>query len=412
MSELEQLGERIAEQAAHLDAAMHRLLADLREFDARGGWHLQGAQSCAHWLAWRVGWGLVTARQHVRVAGKLADLPAINDALRRGEMSYSKVRAMVRVATPANEILLLEHARITTASQLEVLCRKYALVQRHGRDPHPLGDLQRRYVRRRDTEDGMVKIEAVLHPEEAELVWTMLNHAAAQLARESDSPGPDVVPGQCQGAEAPGAANAALAIRDVTMATRDVTIASRDVTMATHDATVAEALAADCTAQPSDTSGDALDDSAESASPSASPCPTAMISTAADPTSPATGSRADSLGDSAESGFPSACPAAMVNTAAGARALATGSRADSLGDSAESGGPSACPTAMVSTAAGARSLAIGTVPDALDDSAESGSPSVCPTAMVSTAADPTSPATGSRAASLDDSAESASPSVC
>src|SRR5215470_1364779 len=86
--ELEQLGERIAEQAAHLDAAMHRLLADLREFDARGGWHTQGASSCAHWLAWRVGWDLVTARERVRVAQRLGGFPATDDALRRGEVSY------------------------------------------------------------------------------------------------------------------------------------------------------------------------------------------------------------------------------------------------------------------------------------------------------------------------------------
>jgi hypothetical protein len=185
--ELEQLGERIAEQAAHLDAAMHRLLADLREFDERGGWHVQGALSCAHWLSWRVGWDLVTARERVRVARKLAEFPTIDDALRRGEVSYSKARALVRVATPANEVLLLDHARLMTASQLEKLSRKYALMQRHGQDPHPVGDVQRRYVRRRDTEDGMVKIEAVLHPEEAELIWATLNHVATQLAREPAS---------------------------------------------------------------------------------------------------------------------------------------------------------------------------------------------------------------------------------
>src|ERR1041385_6454587 len=98
--ELEQLGERIAEQAAHLDAATHRLLVDLREFDKRGGWYKQGALSCAHWLSWRVGWSLVVSRDHLRVAHKLAELPAIDDALRRGEVSYSKVRAMIRVATP------------------------------------------------------------------------------------------------------------------------------------------------------------------------------------------------------------------------------------------------------------------------------------------------------------------------
>jgi Domain of unknown function (DUF222)/HNH endonuclease len=189
-TEMDQLGERIAEQAAHFDAAMHRLLTDLRKFDERGGWHVQGAMSCAHWLAWRVGWDLVTARDRVRVARKLAEFPAIDDALRRGEISYSKVRAMVRVATQANELLLLEQARFTTGAQLEKVCRKYALVQRHGQDPRPNDDIQRRYVRRRDTEDGMVKIEAVLHPEEAELVWTMINHAAAQLLRRPDAATP------------------------------------------------------------------------------------------------------------------------------------------------------------------------------------------------------------------------------
>ncbi len=183
--ELEQLGERIAEQAAHLDAAMHRLLTDLRAFDARGGWRAQGAETCADWLAWRVGWDPVTARDHMRVARKLAEFAQIDDALRRGELSYSKVRALLRVATPQNEALLLDHARLMTASQLEKLCRKYALVQRHGQESHPEIDEQRRYVRRRDLEDGMVKIEAVLHPEEAELVWTMLDHAARRLAREA-----------------------------------------------------------------------------------------------------------------------------------------------------------------------------------------------------------------------------------
>lgn len=61
--------------------------------------------------------------------------------------------------------MLLEYARLTTTSQLEKLCRKYPLVQRHGEESQPRDDEQRRYVRRRDTCDGMVKIEAVLHPE-------------------------------------------------------------------------------------------------------------------------------------------------------------------------------------------------------------------------------------------------------
>ena len=81
-------------------------------------------------------------------------------ALRRGELSYSKVRAILRVATPANEAMLLECARLSTASQLEKLSRKYARVQAHGKGARPQDDKQRRCVRRRDTDDGMVKIEA------------------------------------------------------------------------------------------------------------------------------------------------------------------------------------------------------------------------------------------------------------
>ncbi len=49
--------------------------------------------------------------------------PAIDDALRRGEVSYSKVRTMLRAATPENETLLLEYARLMTAAQLEKLTR-------------------------------------------------------------------------------------------------------------------------------------------------------------------------------------------------------------------------------------------------------------------------------------------------
>src|SRR5262252_6873366 len=184
MSEdLESLGERIAEHAAHLDAAMHRLLSDLQQFDQGGGWSQQGARSCAHWLSWRVGWDMGTAREHVRVANRLAELPEIDRALQRAEVSYSKVRAMTRVATPANESMLLELARLSTAQHLETVCRKFATVQRHGADVTPKDDLERRYVTRRDTADGMVCLQAMLHPVEAAAVWAALEgHAKRECA--------------------------------------------------------------------------------------------------------------------------------------------------------------------------------------------------------------------------------------
>jgi hypothetical protein len=79
--------------------------------------------SCAHWLSWRVGWTPATARERVRVARRLGELPKIDDELRRGAISYSKVRAITRVADEANEQVLLDYARHAPAAQLETICR-------------------------------------------------------------------------------------------------------------------------------------------------------------------------------------------------------------------------------------------------------------------------------------------------
>src|SRR6058998_709821 len=101
-AELDGLGDQIAELSAHLDAATAHLLDLIREFDARGGWG-NGFRSCAHWLSWRVGLEPGAAREHVRVARALGSLPGLAQALARGELSYSKVRALSRVATPETE---------------------------------------------------------------------------------------------------------------------------------------------------------------------------------------------------------------------------------------------------------------------------------------------------------------------
>ena len=128
MANVEELGEEIASLAAHLDAATHRLLECIRQFDDAHGWHDQGALSCAHWLAWRTGLDTATAREKVRVARALGSLPAIDEALRQARLSYAKVRALTRVATPENEALLLKLALEATGAQLERLCRGYRSV--------------------------------------------------------------------------------------------------------------------------------------------------------------------------------------------------------------------------------------------------------------------------------------------
>src|SRR5215831_16670813 len=92
--EVNALADRIAETAAMLDAGTHRLLADIRVFDEREMWAAQGCLTCAHWLNWRCGIGLGAAREKVRVAKALGGLPLIDEALRLGQVSYSKVRAL------------------------------------------------------------------------------------------------------------------------------------------------------------------------------------------------------------------------------------------------------------------------------------------------------------------------------
>src|SRR5438445_794069 len=112
---LERLEAEIATQAAHIAAATCRWLELVAEFDRREGYADWGCRSTAHWLNWRCGIGVVAAREHVKVGRRLAELPGLRAAFASGELSYSKARAVVRVATPETEATLVEWARHATA---------------------------------------------------------------------------------------------------------------------------------------------------------------------------------------------------------------------------------------------------------------------------------------------------------
>src|SRR5262245_47204844 len=182
-AEADRIADEIAELSAHLDAATHRLLALIRRFDAGSGWYTQGCLSCAQWLSWRIGLDLCAAREKVRVARALGSLPQIDDALRRGQVSYSKVRALTRVATPENEASLLEMARSATAAQLERICRGYRRVLNGGRGELTSDDENDRWVRDRSTESGMIRIEAQLLPDEAAVVLEAIEARASARGR-------------------------------------------------------------------------------------------------------------------------------------------------------------------------------------------------------------------------------------
>jgi hypothetical protein len=192
------VGDQIAEEAAHFDAAMHRLLTHIREFDAGGGWGYAGAQSCAHWLSWRMGWSLGTGREHVRVGRRMGELPRVDEALRQGKLSYSKVRAITRVATSATEEMLVEFAAVSTGAQLETICRKLRSVQRLSSKKAREVDEDRR-VTRRDLDDGMVRIEVTLRPEEAAMVMAAIeSQAKANAKANAPAASPDEAGGPAE----------------------------------------------------------------------------------------------------------------------------------------------------------------------------------------------------------------------
>ena len=125
---VDHLADEITSLAAHLAAATARWLALIAEFDERGGWVSGGFRSCSHWVAFNCSMSAAAAREHVRVAHRLRELPEIAAAFGRGELSYSKVRALSRVEEVADEAALIELSRNASAAQLERIIRGYRTV--------------------------------------------------------------------------------------------------------------------------------------------------------------------------------------------------------------------------------------------------------------------------------------------
>jgi hypothetical protein len=128
--DLSRLSDEITELAANLDAGEFQFLSLIGIFDEEGGWHGPGINSCAHWLNWKCGISIGVAREKVRIAKSLPGLPQISEAFSQGKISYSKVRAMTRVATHQNEEALLNVALHGTAMHVETQVRLYRRVKR------------------------------------------------------------------------------------------------------------------------------------------------------------------------------------------------------------------------------------------------------------------------------------------
>jgi hypothetical protein len=130
--QLDVIGQGIADLSLRIDVAKHEMLTQLRTFDAHDGWANSGFLSLPAWLAWRIDIGPVAAREYVRVARALGELKLVDAAFAAGKLSYSKVRAITRSATPETEQGFLDISSNATASQIERLSAAY---RRIGVDP-------------------------------------------------------------------------------------------------------------------------------------------------------------------------------------------------------------------------------------------------------------------------------------
>jgi hypothetical protein len=179
-----ELEAEITELAGHLNAANYRWLMLIAEFDTRNGWSDWGTQSCAHWLNWKCGLDIGAAREKVRTAHALEKLPKISEAMAKGELSYSKVRELTRVACAETEEYLLMIARHGTAHHVEELIRQFRRAKEAEELSREAQQQASRFLSWHYDDGGSLVLKARLPAEAGAVVMKALNAAIEELPKE------------------------------------------------------------------------------------------------------------------------------------------------------------------------------------------------------------------------------------
>ena len=178
------LAAAVSTLAAHIHAATYRLLVLIAELDRREVWAAQGALSCAHWLSWACGIDTHTAREKVRVARALTELPLLSEALAKGELGYSKVRALTRIATSENEADLLNIGLHGTAQHVEKFVRLYRRAKRAEETERADAQHENRGLTFWHEDDGTVVLHGRFPPEMGARILSALDAAMAAHAED------------------------------------------------------------------------------------------------------------------------------------------------------------------------------------------------------------------------------------
>ena len=211
------LSDQIIQLYANINAATYSWLKLIAQFDAQHLAQQQGFISTAAWLGYYCGIGTTAAREKVRVARALGELPSVDAEFAAGRLSYSKVRALTRVATPLNEVQLLHIAQHATAHQLARVLRDYvrstadrpAVAQKPeliwhedkqgnlvftGRFPAELGALMRQAIQRK-VEERAEPGGSMAH-QSAEALLALVQ-ASDPFSDQAPDQAPGQAPGQC-----------------------------------------------------------------------------------------------------------------------------------------------------------------------------------------------------------------------
>ena len=184
MRPIHELAADICTLAGRINAATHQWLSLIAEYDRRQGWSDGLTQSCAHWLNWKCGIAMGAAREKVRVAHALENLPKISAAMESGGLSYSKVREITRIANTSNEDYLLMIAEHGTASHVEKLVRAYRRCQEAEELSREQRQQQNRRVSFRYDDDGSLVLDCRLPAEIGARFMKALDVAVEELPRD------------------------------------------------------------------------------------------------------------------------------------------------------------------------------------------------------------------------------------
>jgi hypothetical protein len=181
MRSIDELSAEICTLMGHINAANHRWLMLIAEFDRRNGWSDGATQSCAHWLNWKCGIAMGVAREKVRVARALESLPRVAAAMALGKLSYSKAREITRVASAGTEDYLLMIAEHGTAQHVEKLVRAYRRCQEAEELSREARQQQNRCASYRHDDDGSLVLNCRLPAEAGARLVKALELALEEL---------------------------------------------------------------------------------------------------------------------------------------------------------------------------------------------------------------------------------------